>query len=110
MSAASFRVLLKMTVHPGMGEDFIQAWAEHSSVVEEHPANRGHSLATSTEDDDVFYIVSDWSSEREFREFEDSPAHLEHRARLHPYRSSGSIAFLELVAEAPATGAARSRA
>nr|WP_274598894.1 antibiotic biosynthesis monooxygenase family protein [Streptomyces albus] len=99
--------MLTMTVKPGMADDFVKAWADNAPAVTGHPANRGHSLARSTEESDVFYIVSEWTSEREFREFENSPGHLEHRQRLHPFRSGGSITFLDLVAEATGTGDVR---
>ncbi|WP_017596459.1 antibiotic biosynthesis monooxygenase family protein [Nocardiopsis potens] len=99
MSAAPFRVLLRMDVKPGKAEEFVAAWTENSAAVTGHPANLGQSLSRSTEEPDVFYIFSEWASEEGFREFEDSPGHLEHRAQLHPFRSGGSIAFLDLVAE-----------
>lgn len=106
MSApAPFRILLRMEVKPGMAEEFVGVWQDNAAIVGAHPANRGHTLARSTEEQDVYYIQTAWTSEAEFREFESSEAHLEHRGRLHPYRSAGSIAFLELVAEIPPTGA-----
>lgn len=105
MSGGAFRVLLRMDVKPGMADAFVKAWTDNTDAVTGHPANLGQSLARSTEEDDVFYILSEWTSEEAFREFETSPAHLEHRQRLHPYRSGGSIVFLDLVAEVPAADA-----
>lgn len=91
-----FRVALTMRVHEGMTADFERTWHEVSAAVSRHPANLGHWLMKGDEDD-VYYIFSDWVSEPLFREFESSAEHVEHRERLHPYRASGSIRMMRVV-------------
>ncbi|MEU7191346.1 antibiotic biosynthesis monooxygenase family protein [Streptomyces sp. NPDC045369] len=93
----TFRVMLRMEIEPGREGDFERVWREGSDAVTGHPANLGQSLARATTEDGTYYIVSDWLDEARFREFEDSPAHLEHRAKLHPFRRSGSFHPMEMV-------------
>jgi heme-degrading monooxygenase HmoA len=93
----AFRVMLRMNIHPGMERDFETAWHSVGSVIVQHPDNLGHWLSRSTEEDSVYYIVSDWVDEPRFREFEHSAAHVEHRTKLHPYRSGGSMTTMQVV-------------
>ncbi|WP_430790412.1 antibiotic biosynthesis monooxygenase family protein [Actinoplanes sp. G11-F43] len=92
-----FRVMLRMVIHPGMEQEFEQTWHRVGSVIAQHPANRGHWLSRSTEEGSVYYVVSDWADEQRFREFERSDAHVEHRTKLHPYRSGGSMTTMRVV-------------
>jgi heme-degrading monooxygenase HmoA len=111
-----FRVLLRMNIRPGMEQEFEQTWHRVGSAIAQHPANLGHWLCRctgeystdedSTDEDSVYYIISDWVDEPRFREFEHSAAHVEHRTKLHPFRSSGSMATMQVVYEI--TGAAAS--
>jgi heme-degrading monooxygenase HmoA len=96
-SYRAFRVLLRMQLHPGMGEQFEQAWSSIGHQVTDHPANLGQWLSRSAEEPDVYYIVSDWTDEPSFREFEHGPEHLAHRTRLHPFRSGGSMSTMNVV-------------
>ncbi|WP_328425480.1 antibiotic biosynthesis monooxygenase family protein [Streptomyces sp. NBC_00443] len=93
-----FRVMLRMQIKPGMETDFEKVWLEVGDSVTTHPANLGQWLSRSTEEDGVYYIVSDWMNEPLFREFETSDRHLEHRQKLHPYRSGGSMTTMQVVA------------
>jgi len=105
-----FRVMLRMQIKPGMEADFERVWLEVGDSVTSHPANVGQWLSRSTEEDGIYYIVSDWVDEPRFREFELSDGHLEHRQKLHPYRSGGSMTTMHLVYElAGAHAAASSR-
>jgi heme-degrading monooxygenase HmoA len=104
---AGFRVLLTVQVEPGRQADFEREWLAGSGVIAGHPANRGHWLGHSDQDPNVFYVISDWSDEASFREFENSPAHLAHRQRLHPYRAGGSMATMRLLAAGAAVAGAR---
>jgi heme-degrading monooxygenase HmoA len=90
-AAQSFRVLLRMQIKPGMTDDFERTWLDVGKAVTDHPANLGQWLLRSTDEDGVYFIVSDWLDEPRFREFEHSPEHVEHRTKLHPYRSGGSM-------------------
>jgi heme-degrading monooxygenase HmoA len=92
---AGFRVLLRMQVRDGAG--FERAWLAVGSSVTGHPANRGQWLLRDTDDPCVYYIISDWTDEASFREFEHSPVHVWHREQLHPYRESGSMATMSTV-------------
>ncbi|MFD9963259.1 antibiotic biosynthesis monooxygenase family protein [Amycolatopsis sp. NPDC058986] len=106
MSDATFRVMLRMEIKPGVEAEFERVWSEIGDAVTTHPANRGQWLAHSAEEG-VYYIVSDWVDEPRFREFETSERHLTHRRKLHPYRSGGSMTTMRIVAHltAETTGA-----
>ncbi|GAA2241801.1 MULTISPECIES: antibiotic biosynthesis monooxygenase family protein [Streptomyces] len=93
-----FRVTLRMQIKPGMEDDFEKVWLEVGDSVTSHPANLGQWLSRSAEEEGVYYIVSDWVNEPLFRAFETSDRHLEHRQKLHPYRSGGSMTTMHVVA------------
>ena len=95
--SSTFRVMLRMSIRPGMEQEFEQTWHRVGSAIVRHPANLGHWLSRSTEEDSVYYIVSDWVDEPRFREFEHSAAHVEHRTELHPFRSGGSMTTMQVV-------------
>lgn len=92
-----FRVMLRMNIHPGMEQEFEQTWHRVGSAIVAHPANIGHWLSRSADEESVYYVVSDWVDEPRFREFEHSPEHVEHRTKLHPYRSGGSMTTMHVV-------------
>ncbi|ASO19718.1 heme-degrading monooxygenase HmoA [Actinoalloteichus hoggarensis] len=104
MSESTFRVMLRMQIKPGMEQDFERVWLEVGDSVTSHPANLGQWLSRSDEEG-VYYIVSDWVSEPRFREFETSDRHLQHRQQLHPYRSGGSMTTMHVVAHLVGEGA-----
>ncbi|GAA3428006.1 antibiotic biosynthesis monooxygenase family protein [Streptosporangium sandarakinum] len=93
----AFRVLLRMELVPGREEEFERAWLAGADVITGQPANLGQWLSKSAEEEGVYYIVSDWTDEARFREYERSDQHLEHRRTLHPYRSSGSMVTMNVV-------------
>jgi heme-degrading monooxygenase HmoA len=93
----AFRVLLRMDLEPGREREFERAWLDGAHVITGQPANIGQWLSKSAEEDSVYYIVSDWTDEERFREYELSEDHLEHRKRLHPYRRSGSMVTMTLL-------------
>jgi heme-degrading monooxygenase HmoA len=97
----TYRVLLRMEIRSGMGAEFEGKWLEVGTSVTEHPANRGQWLLRGAEEEDVYYIVSDWVDEPGFREFETSGRHVEHREKLHPYRSGGTMTTMEVVHHLP---------
>jgi heme-degrading monooxygenase HmoA len=84
-----------------MGHEFEKVWLEVGDSVTAHPANLGQWLSRSADENGVYYIVSDWVDEPRFREFETSDRHLEHRQKLHPYRSGGSMTTMHVVAALP---------
>ncbi|MEV1171460.1 antibiotic biosynthesis monooxygenase family protein [Nonomuraea sp. NPDC049784] len=92
-----FRVLLRMNIHSGMEEEFERTWYQVGKAVTDHPANLGQWLSKSEEEEGVYYIMSDWADEPRFREFEHSDGHLEHRTKLHPFRSGGSMTTMQVV-------------
>lgn len=100
MSRPVFRVMLRMEIKPGMGPEFERVWKEVGESVTSHPANIGQWLSRGAEqgEDEVYYIVSDWLDEAQFRAFESSDRHLQHRTKLHPYRSGGSMTTMHVVA------------
>jgi heme-degrading monooxygenase HmoA len=95
---ADFRVLLKVRVVPGLEAEFEREWLAGDEVVAGHPANRGHWLARSDQEENTYYVISDWSDEPSFREFERSDTHVEHRQRMFPYRVGGEMATMRIVA------------
>jgi heme-degrading monooxygenase HmoA len=96
--SVAFRVMLRMEINAGMEADFEAMWLEVGDSVTSHPANRGQWLSRSIDVPGVYYIVSDWVDEPQFREFEHSDGHLTHRQKLHPFRSGGSMVTMDVVA------------
>jgi heme-degrading monooxygenase HmoA len=92
-----FRVLLRMEIIPELFQEFERTWLDVGNTVTSHPANLAQWLLRSTGDECVYYIVSDWVDEENFREFERSEAHLVHRKILHPYRASGTMQTMNAV-------------
>jgi heme-degrading monooxygenase HmoA len=101
----TFRVLLRMEVAPGAAPAFERVWHEGADVITGQPANLGQWLCRSEDEPDVYHIISDWTDEASFREYEHSDQHLAHRQTLHPYRLRGSMATATVLADLP--GAAR---
>ncbi|MEV7467844.1 antibiotic biosynthesis monooxygenase family protein [Streptomyces kronopolitis] len=97
--------MLRMQIKPGMGPDFERVWKEVGDSVTAHPANLGQWLSRSLQEEDIYYIVSDWLDEPRFREFETGEGHLAHRQKLHPYRSGGSMTTMSVVASLPGAAA-----
>lgn len=95
--SGAFRVLLTVRVKEGMAADFEKVWAEGSEEVTAQPANLGHTLARSAQEDDVYYVVSDWTDRDAFLAFESSAGHVRHREKLHPYREGGSLAMMHVL-------------
>ncbi|GLP63740.1 antibiotic biosynthesis monooxygenase [Streptomyces sp. TUS-ST3] len=93
-----FRVVLRMEVEQGAAAAFEAEWLGGTDAVTGHPACLGQWLARDTAEPRVYWIVSDWVDEAGFRSFEDSPEHLRHRAKLHPFRSGGSFHTMDIVA------------
>lgn len=108
----AFRVLLRMEIVPGKEAEFEAAWREGTEAVTGHPANLGQSLSRETAtagEQPTYVIVSDWVDEPQFRAFEESPAHLEHRATLHPFRKGGSFHVMEVLTHIEGKAAADAR-
>ncbi|HEX4221169.1 MAG TPA: antibiotic biosynthesis monooxygenase family protein [Pseudonocardiaceae bacterium] len=105
-----FRVMLRMEINPGMEPDFERIWLEVGDSVTSHPANLGQWLCRDEDQRNIYYITSDWIDEPKFRAFETSDRHLEHRQKLHPFRSGGSMstmtvrAYLRGAAESAVNG------
>ncbi|MZD07785.1 antibiotic biosynthesis monooxygenase [Streptomyces sp. SID5785] len=91
----TFRVMLRLEIEAGREAEFEKAWLSGTDAVTGHSANLGQSL--SREPDGTYVIVSDWVDEPQFRRFEESPAHLEHRATLHPFRKGGTFHVMEVL-------------
>lgn len=102
----AFRVLLRMQIKPGMEQGFERTWLDVGSVITDHPANLGQWLMKSAEEEGIYYIVSDWADETRFREFERSDEHIDHRQRLHPFRSGGSMTTMRVVYHLTGAGVA----
>jgi heme-degrading monooxygenase HmoA len=92
-----FRVMLRMHIHPGMELDFERTWYAVADVVSSHPANIEQWLMHSAEEPGIYFIVSDWLDEAGFRSFEHSDEHVNHRTKLHPFRSAGSMTTAHIV-------------
>lgn len=107
MAGQVFRVMLRMQIKPGMEAEFERVWLEIGDSVTGHRASLGQWLSRSAEESGVYYIVSDWTDEARFREFEHSDGHLAHRQRLHPFRSGGSMTTMHVVAQLAGAAAVR---
>ncbi|MFC5827927.1 antibiotic biosynthesis monooxygenase family protein [Nonomuraea insulae] len=97
MTENTFRVMLRAEIKQGLETEFEQAWLAIGTGVTGHPANLGQWLYRSESEERVYYIVSDWVDEPSFREFERGDQHVEHRMKLHPYRSGGSMTIMRTV-------------
>ncbi|GAA3564089.1 antibiotic biosynthesis monooxygenase [Amycolatopsis ultiminotia] len=99
----TYRVMLRMEIKEGMGREFETVWVAIGDSVTSHPANLGQWLSRSEDETGVYYIVSDWVDESGFRQFEKSERHIEHRQKLHPYRSGGGMYTMQVVAHVPSS-------
>ncbi|HKT06229.1 MAG TPA: antibiotic biosynthesis monooxygenase [Rugosimonospora sp.] len=97
MTTTGFRVMLTLNIHPGMEREFEQAWLAADGDLTGQRANLGRWLLRSSTEDSVYFIISDWTDEPSFREFENSEVHLTHRKKLHPYRSGGGFETMRVV-------------
>lgn len=104
-----YRVLLRMQVVPGQEEPFERAWHDGAGTIAQEPANVGQTLSRCDDEAGVYYIVSDWVDEPSFRAYETSARHQEHRARLHPYRSAGSMTTMTVIDTLRGVGGASRR-
>ena len=100
-----FRVTLRMHIMPGKEQDFETTWLGIGQVITSQPANLGQWLLRSAEEDGIYYIISDWLDEPQFRAFEKSEQHLEHRKKLHPFRDGGSMTTMRVVYSLPGAAA-----
>ncbi len=96
-----FRVTLRMEVARGMAETFEKVWLGVGNTIAGETDNLGQWLLKSADDDDVYYVVSDWQGEPSFRAFERSAQHAENRRKLSPYRLASSMSTAHLVFELP---------
>ena len=96
--------MLRMEIKDGLGSAFESTWLEIGDSVTSHPANLGQWLSCSVGEPCVYYIVSDWVDEAGFRRFETSERHVEHRQKLHPYRTGGEMHTMRVVAHVPGAG------
>jgi heme-degrading monooxygenase HmoA len=96
-STQPFRILLRLEIAEGRGEEFEQTWLSVGNVITDHPANRGQWLMRSAEEASVYYIISDWTDEPGFREFERSDEHVDHRVLLHPFRTGGYMTTMTVL-------------
>ncbi|KAB1142368.1 hypothetical protein F7R91_29425 [Streptomyces luteolifulvus] len=94
-----FRVLLRAEIAEGREKEFEETWRAVGGVITREPANLGQWLMRSNDEPGVYYIISDWTDEKRFREFERSDAHIGHRGRFQPFRTKGSMVTTDVVAE-----------
>jgi heme-degrading monooxygenase HmoA len=106
MAGSVFRVMLRMVIKPGQEEQFEQEWYRSGSVITGQRANLGQWLSRSADEPGVYYIVSDWTDEPRFREYERSEGHRRHRERLHPYRAEGQMTTMHVLHDLPGAGRA----
>ena len=91
------RVILRMEIDPERTAAFEEAWASVSRSIAREPANLGQTLAKSSEEEAVYVVVTDWTDERAFRDFEVSSRHVGHRRKLRPFRRGGGMAVTQVV-------------
>jgi heme-degrading monooxygenase HmoA len=86
-----------MEILPELAEDFEKTWLEVGESISREPDNLGQTLVRDTEEEGVYWVLSDWTDEERFRAFELSPRHVVHRQRLGPYRRGGTMSVTEVV-------------
>ncbi|MGW3497533.1 antibiotic biosynthesis monooxygenase family protein [Streptomyces sp. NPDC001020] len=91
------KVILRMEIHPEKAADFERTWQEVGEAISREPDNLGQTLVRDTEEEGVYWVLTDWTDEPRFRAFELSPQHVEHRRRLGPYRRGGGMNVTEVV-------------
>lgn len=96
-----WRIMLEMDIVPELAVEFEKVWSEVGESVAADPGNLGQWLLRDAEQPHLYYVISDWSSEEEFTRFEHSDRHLHHRKLLHPYRRTGSMRSMAVVAHIP---------
>lgn len=92
-----FRVLLRLQINPGMERQFEATWLQIGDAIARQPAIRSQWLLRSAQEPSTYYIISDWTDEQQFRAFETSAEHLEHRKLLNPYRCGVSMTTMRAV-------------
>ena len=100
-AAAGWRIMLELHIDLDLTAEFEKVWSEVGTSVSADPANLGQWLLRDADRPHVYYIVSDWTSQEEFRRFERSERHVRHRELLHPYRRAGSMKTMSLVSHLP---------
>ncbi|MFE3140606.1 antibiotic biosynthesis monooxygenase family protein [Streptomyces scopuliridis] len=90
-----------MEIFPGLGPGFEATWLEVGRAIAREPANLGQMLVRAVEEEDVYYVVTDWTDEPGFRAFERSQAHIGHRLRIGPFRRRGEMVLTQGVFELP---------
>ncbi|GHH80564.1 antibiotic biosynthesis monooxygenase family protein [Streptomyces capitiformicae] len=92
-----FRVMLRMETVPGRGAEFEKVWQEVGRGIAAQPGNLCQSLARSADEEDVYYVVTDWVDAPSFHRFEHSEEHVENRRLLAPYRRGGEMRLTQTV-------------
>ncbi|MEU4203949.1 antibiotic biosynthesis monooxygenase family protein [Streptomyces sp. NPDC039022] len=100
-----FRVMLRMEIHPGHGDEFERVWQEIGRSIAAQPGNLCQSLARSADEDDVYYVVTDWVDAPSFHRFEHSEEHVDNRRRLAPFRSGGEMRLSQTLCLLPGESA-----
>ncbi|WP_416967560.1 antibiotic biosynthesis monooxygenase family protein [Streptomyces sp. 4F14] len=96
-----FRVMLRMETVPGQGAEFEKVWAEVGAGIAAWPGCLGQALARSADEEDVYYVVTDWADAPSFHRFEHSAEHVGNRRRLQPYRRGGEMRLSRVVCLLP---------
>lgn len=99
--ATPFRVWLRVEVRPGAGSEFEREWLAVAEGIARHEANTGQWLQRSAEEDDLYFVLSEWTDEADFRRFEHSAEHRSNRRRLDGFRRGGSMQTMTLVRAVP---------
>jgi heme-degrading monooxygenase HmoA len=98
---ATFRVLLRMRIRPGAAAAFERDWRDGAARVSAQRASVAQWLARSADEAEVYYVVSDWTDEASFRDYERSDVHQQHLRRLRPHRVDGSMSTMAVLAAVP---------
>jgi heme-degrading monooxygenase HmoA len=93
----TLRVLLNIEIKPGRAEEFERLWHDHAAYVDGLEANLGQSLSRDTAKPGAYVVLSDWTSEPAFREFEKSEPQQAYLRSLWPIRAGGAMTLLDLV-------------
>ncbi|MDQ7907424.1 antibiotic biosynthesis monooxygenase family protein [Phytohabitans sp. ZYX-F-186] len=105
-----FRVMLRFTITEGTETAFERVWFGIAERVRGTPGNLEQWLMRDAEDPSTYYLISDWTDETRFREFERSAGHAADRASLTPFRYGVSMSTMLVLRHFPGSFAAASPA
>lgn len=98
-----FRVCIEMDLGDSPRTEFVAAWEYMAAGAAADPANLAQSLSFAVDAPATAYIISDWTSQADFRRFNSGPHHDEHVAGIRALARNVGVLKMEQVATGPIT-------